>query len=126
MSHVAMSLLDFLVPAGVTIAFQNSFLISYALKFCKWGWARGLITCPLCFGFHVSWVWCLWNSWNLVYVFPMCVTCLVLGVCLSAVKAHDEAMTLMADKARADAEHKDRDNNTDTDDHGSDDEESAR
>ena len=104
MSHAAMLLLDLFVPACFTVAFQNSFALPLLLKYITKEWARELVTCPLCFGFHISWIWCLFSDVPLKYVFIQAMLSLLLGQVVSLIKAVDEAASLKAQKIRNDIE----------------------
>lgn len=47
---------DILVCACAVITYQNSFLAPLVYSRLRWQWARDLVSCPLCLGFHVGWV----------------------------------------------------------------------
>ncbi len=100
LAAISQPLLDILVPAGITLGFQNSFLFGWSMKVVKADWARGLLTCPLCLGFHVSWGWCLWKSWNIMYSFPLALMTLILGALLAALRSNEEKTSLEAFQMR--------------------------
>jgi len=109
-----MLLLDLFVPACFTVAMQNSFVLPLLLRYMTKEWARELITCPLCFGFHVSWIWCLISDVPFKYVLVQTVLALLLGQVVSLLKALDEAASLNAQKLRNDIEFQDNKTSNDT------------
>lgn len=97
MSHAAMSLLEFLFPACFTAAFQNSFVLPWLLRHVRTEWARGLLTCPLCFGFWISLVWCWYQQLSWYVVFPMCVMSMLLGNVISLIRTADDVLSQRGD-----------------------------
>lgn len=56
---VMQAMFDTCVPGLIVVALYRSFLAPYLVHPRLPSRLRGLLTCPLCLGFHVAWIW-LW------------------------------------------------------------------
>jgi hypothetical protein len=51
--------LEFLFPVMVVVTFLRSFVATLVFSMPLPKWLHGMLGCPLCLGFHVSWMWLL-------------------------------------------------------------------
>lgn len=56
-------LLVFLFPCIIVVVFNRSFVSGLVFSLPLPGVIERMFRCPLCLGFHVSWVWFLLTAW---------------------------------------------------------------